>query len=205
MAQRSDRPDNETTAPEPGAASVATDATDAADIAAAGGDARSGRGPVTRDDLPLAFQIGDRIFNAVLILLVFLLVVTVGYNVFGRYVLGRSLAWADEGARYLFIWTIFLGAGLAHWRDEHIAVEFFTVKLPTAGRVITSVIKELIILFVLGIMLLGSMNVLRTSPGASPLLGVPYNVINAAVPTAALLMVPMSLYRIVRTLVVRDV
>lgn len=171
----------------------------------ASGDARSGRGPVTRRDLPLPFRVGDQVFNAVLVVLVVLLLATVGYNVFGRYVLSSSLAWADEGARYLFIWVIFIGAALAHWRDEHIAVEFFTVKLPLAARLGVNLLKELIILFVLGVMLWGSVRVLRTTIGASPLLGVPYNVINASVPAAAVLMVPMSLYRIARMLVVRDV
>lgn len=177
-----------------------------ADIeATSAGDVRTGRGPTTREELPLPFRIGDRIFNAGLVVLMVLLLVTVGYNVFGRYVLGSSLAWADEGSRYLFIWIIFIGAALAHWRDEHIAVEFLVVKLPLAGRLALGVLKELIVLFVLGIMLWGSVRVVQTTLGASPLLGVPYNVINVSVPTAALLMVPMSLYRLGRTLVVHDV
>lgn len=169
------------------------------------GDARTGREPISRDDLPLPFRIGDQVFNVLLVVLLMFLVATVGYNVYGRYVLGRSLAWADEGARFLFIWLIFIGAALAYWRDEHIAVEFFVVKLPHAGRVAVAALKELVTLVVLGVMLWGSVRVVQTTLGASPLLRLPYNVVNVSVPLAAALMVPMSLYRLVWALVVRDV
>ena len=168
-------------------------------------DARTGRGPTTRDQLPAVFRVGDAVFSGVLVVMVVLLLGVVGYNVFGRYVLGRSLAWADEAARYLFIWVIFLGGALAHFRREHIAVEFFAQKLPRVGQVGLAIVRELVILFVLGIMLWGSVRVIGTTFGTSALLGVPNNIVNWPVPISASLMAVMSIYRLARVVTVQEV
>jgi TRAP-type transport system small permease protein len=163
-------------------------------------DARTGRGPVARVELPAFFRYADLVFSGLLAVLVAVMLVVVGWNVIGRFALGQSLTWSDEAARYLFIWMIFLGAALAHFRAEHISVEFFRDKAPPVVRLAAKVVRELIILGVLGIMLWGSVQVMQTTFGASALLGVPFNVVNAAVPVSAALMVLMSGYRLVRLL-----
>lgn len=167
-------------------------------------DARTGRGPVRQRDLPLPFRVGDRVCSAVLAVLLAVMLAVVGWNVFGRFVLGQSLAWSDEAARYLFIWMIFLGAAVAHFRREHISVEFFVAKAPWAVRLAAAALRELTILFVLGVMLWGAVQVLSSTFGTSALLGIPFNVVNAAVPVGAVLMVSMSLYRLARLVALRD-
>ena len=177
---------------------VADDDVDAA-------DPRTGRGATERSDLPVFFRIGDAAVSAILVVLLVVLLGVVGYNVFGRQVLSRSPAWADEAARFLFIWIIFLGAAVAHFRREHIAVEFFVQKLPQAGQMALAVIREVIILAVLGIMLWGSVRVISTTFGSSALLGVPNNTINWPVPLSAGLMVLMSGYRLARVFAAKEV
>lgn len=44
---------------------------------------------------------------------------------FSRYVMGNSIAWTEEMARYLLIMTGFLGSTMAVRRGSHICVEFF--------------------------------------------------------------------------------
>lgn len=44
---------------------------------------------------------------------------------FSRYVMGNSIAWTEEMARYLLIMTGFLGSIMAVRRRSHICVEFF--------------------------------------------------------------------------------
>ena len=51
------------------------------------------------------------------------LVVVVAGEVFFRYVLQHSLFFANELARFLFVWASFLGASLAMRRGQHVALE----------------------------------------------------------------------------------
>lgn len=44
-------------------------------------------------------------------------------QVFFRYVLNNSLAWPEETARLAFVWVVFLGAGLAVYRDSHLRID----------------------------------------------------------------------------------
>ncbi|MFY0988844.1 TRAP transporter small permease [Halomonas sp. C05BenzN] len=52
---------------------------------------------------------------------------------FTRYVLGDSIAWTEEMARYFLIMVGFLGSAMAVRRNSHIAVEFFYRYMP--GRI----------------------------------------------------------------------
>lgn len=167
-------------------------------------DARAGHGPVHQRDLPLPFRVPDRVVNAVLVVLVAAMLVVVGWNVYGRFVLSQSPAWADEAARYLFIWMIFLGAAVAHLRREHISVEFFVAAAPRPVRLAAAVARELVILGVLGVMLWGAILVMTSTFGSSAMLGIPFNAVNVVVPIAAMLMGVVSLYRLVRLFVARD-
>ena len=57
------------------------------------------------------------------------LVVLISAAVFFRYALNNSLVWAEEIARYLFIWITFLGAGLGVGKNVHVGVDAVTIKL----------------------------------------------------------------------------
>lgn len=67
----------------------------------------------------------DRVDSAITALCSVLMAATftvVIWAVFCRYVLNSSLMWGEELARYLSIWMICLGLGLAHRRGAHVAV-----------------------------------------------------------------------------------
>ncbi len=150
--------------------------------------------------LPLFFRILDTTLKTVMVTLLVVLIISVGVNVFGRFVLDKSLAVSDELARLLFVWVIFLGAGLAHLHREHIVVDTLVERLPEAGRRVLVVVQELLVLVLMGALLLGARDVMSTSPGNSPLLNVPYNVYTAAVPVAAVVITLITLYRIAAAL-----
>ena len=44
-------------------------------------------------------------------------------QVVGRYVLKLATPWAEEGARYIFIWMVFVGSGYAMATKEHINID----------------------------------------------------------------------------------
>ncbi|HSK41645.1 MAG TPA: TRAP transporter small permease [Arenibaculum sp.] len=63
---------------------------------------------------------------------------------FTRYVLNDSLAWTEEGARYLLIAVTFLGGGMAVRRRAHIAVEFFHTMLPARASALLYSVCDLV-------------------------------------------------------------
>lgn len=52
---------------------------------------------------------------------VFFIIVLLG--VFFRYVLSAPLTWSEEAARYLNIWSVFLGAAVAVYYADHLRVD----------------------------------------------------------------------------------
>jgi TRAP-type transport system small permease protein len=146
--------------------------------------------------LPGYFRVLDTTLKSVMVAMLVVLIVSVGANVFGRFVLNQSLAISDELARFLFIWVIFLGAALAHLHREHIAVDLVVQRLPPSMHRAVTVVQELLILALMVALLISGREVMATDPGASPLLGVPYNWINVAVPVAAVVMALITVQRI---------
>ena len=55
-------------------------------------------------------------------------------NVVTRYVLGFSIAWAEEVSSFLMIWITYLGAGLALRQGRLVAIDLFQDMLPARGR-----------------------------------------------------------------------
>lgn len=147
--------------------------------------------------LPAVFRWIDTVFKTVMVAMLSVLVVIVAANVFGRFVLNRSLATADELSRFLFIWVIFLGAALAHLHREHIAIDFLAGLLPARMRRPLLVLQELLIGGVLVFLLISAWNVMGNGQGVSPLLRIPLNWVNVSVLVGAVIMLSVTLYRIV--------
>lgn len=146
--------------------------------------------------LPVFFRVLDTALKTVMVAMLAVLIVSVGANVFGRFVLDNSLALSDELARFLFIWVIFLGAALAHLHREHISVDLLVLRLPAPLQRVATVVQELLILGLMVALLLSARQVLGTAPGKFPLLGLPYNWMNVAVPVCAVVMATITVYRI---------
>jgi TRAP-type C4-dicarboxylate transport system permease small subunit len=46
-----------------------------------------------------------------------------GANIFGRYVLGSSIVWAEEIMIYIMVWLVFVGAPLVAWDNAHLRMD----------------------------------------------------------------------------------
>ena len=150
-----------------------------------------------RAALPRAFRLLDDVLKSVMVVMLVVLVVAVAANVFGRFVLNRSLATSDELSRFLFIWVIFLGAALAHLHREHIAVDLVVERLPSSLSKPVAVLQELLIGLVLVTLLVSAREVFAVDSGVSPLLHVPLWLVDASVPLCAGVMLLITAYRIV--------
>ncbi|WP_339883095.1 TRAP transporter small permease [Vreelandella maris] len=77
-----------------------------------------------------------------------LLALDVFMQFFSRYVLGNSIAWTEEMARYLLVMVGFMGSTMAVRKGAHIAVEFFYRYMPGwLGRAMSTLVDLINIAF----------------------------------------------------------
>ena len=101
----------------------------------------TGRGPVRYGVLEAALGVLLALLSTVVIAQVAL-----------RYLLEQPLAWTEEAARFLFIWSCMLGAAAACKRASQFGVDYFTRTMKGgAGRLFRLALKliELVYYFVL--------------------------------------------------------
>lgn len=72
----------------------------------------------------------------------------VSANVFGRFVINSSYAWAEGMARFFFIWTVLVGGGLGCLANENIAVTFIKDSVPGAVARIFEILKIAVVYIV---------------------------------------------------------
>jgi TRAP-type C4-dicarboxylate transport system permease small subunit len=77
-------------------------------------------------------------------------------NVVLRYGFGTSLSWVEEVARFLMIWGVFLGAGLALREGRHVSIDVLQDRLPEATRRLLRIaIAVVVLIFLVGLGYLG--------------------------------------------------
>jgi TRAP-type C4-dicarboxylate transport system permease small subunit len=105
----------------------------------------------------LVFRL-EQIVEWLMALALFVMVVLVFGNVVLRYAFDSGIAWAEEVARLMFVWLIFLGAILALRHHAHIGVEMLQARLPRKARLACAVLSHLLMLYALWLFLYGSWN-----------------------------------------------
>jgi TRAP-type C4-dicarboxylate transport system permease small subunit len=124
----------------------------------------------------------------------FLLVVA---QVFCRYVLNAALVWAEEGARYLLIFTTFVGAPVAMRRGAHIAVTLGVELLPVGLRRPVEAGAQLLSCLVYGVMIEQGVALARQNfDQVSPALGLPLGAVYLVIPLGGLLLGLQALRRL---------
>lgn len=76
----------------------------------------------------------ERLVGGTVIAAMAVMVVVVSLQVLLRYVFNTSLDWAEDVARLLFVWSIFLAIPLGIRQGSHIAIELVTLHLAPAAR-----------------------------------------------------------------------
>lgn len=100
----------------------------------------------------------ERLVEWLMALALAIMVVLVFGNVVLRYAFDSGLAWAEEVARLMFVWLIFLGAILALRHHAHIGVEMLQQRLSPKVRRACAVVSHLFMLYALWLFLYGSWN-----------------------------------------------
>ncbi len=90
--------------------------------------------PALRRPVDLVLGALDRLARGACVLTIGGMVVIVAAQVFARYVLNNSIGWADEVARLLFVWSIFLAIPVGIPAASHIGITLLTDRLPEGAR-----------------------------------------------------------------------
>lgn len=68
-------------------------------------------------------------------------------QIFMRFVVGSSITWSEELARYLFIWMTWIGASYGIKKQAHIRVSTFSNKIPLKAQHHFNIFLHLVFLF----------------------------------------------------------
>ena len=88
----------------------------------------------------------ERTIEVLLIAMLVVMVAAMCYQVFGRYVLGHSPAWAEEVARYMMVWLTFLGAAAVLRSGGHLTVTALVDHLGPGGVKLVLALRDLVML-----------------------------------------------------------
>ena len=79
-----------------------------------------------------------------LVLFLAAMAVLMGIQVLARYVLGMSLSWSEEVARYLFVWSGFLSVSYCTKKCVSIKIEQFVASFPKRWKAALKVLNHTI-------------------------------------------------------------
>jgi C4-dicarboxylate transporter DctQ subunit len=119
-----------------------------------------------------------------------------------RYLPGLpALYWAEEAARYLNIWVVFLASGIAIERSSHLGVDLFVRALPGRGeRLVAAAALLLVMGFELLLIVYGAKMVEANMAQLSSALEIPMGWPFLAIPVGGLLMLVATLRRLLAVL-----
>ncbi|MDK2800347.1 MAG: TRAP-type transport system small permease protein [Clostridiales bacterium] len=104
-----------------------------------------------------------------------------------RYVLHNSLTWSEELARYLFVWSAFLGAAIAYDAARHVEMDLVTSMLKPGMKKIFRIISYIVIaIFLYYVIQYGFQIVVKTMTQPSPALRIPMGYVYLAIPIGAI-------------------
>lgn len=129
--------------------------------------------------------------EALIAILLPLMVVTIFVGTFGRYTGLFLLPWAEELARYLMIWVVFLGIGAGAKKNTHFVVEVLQLLLPKKFHKFLRIFTTVFVVFFMCVLIYCSyqlINRVMAMGQISPSLGIPIWSVYIAIPIGCALM-----------------
>lgn len=135
-----------------------------------------------------------------------LMTLIIAWQVFARYVLNASTAWAEQAALLLMIWYVMLAAAAGVREGFHIRITVFAGLLPARGqRWLTLLAQSLVALFGLAMAVWGTELMLATWAHTIPTLGLPRGLAYLPLVLAGLLIAGFGAEQVVAALRNREV
>jgi len=123
-------------------------------------------------------------------ILVMLMIVSTGLQVFTRYILNNPLSGTEELSRICLIWLVFWGSAIGLKRKKHLSVSVIFDRLPKKIRQYINIFINIAILIFLGILVVFSYQLLtKTYKITTPALGISSLFIYIIIPISCILMI----------------
>lgn len=127
----------------------------------------------------------------ILSLLLLAMLVVSSMQIIWRYVFQISLAWSEEVARYLFVWSVWIGAAYASKMSRHIRITFLKEAFPEHWGRFFDTISALVTILFCGLLCWLSLKItyiIAVNEQQSPALQLPMWIPYMAVPAGTALM-----------------
>ncbi len=129
--------------------------------------------------------------------ILFVMLLSVSWQVFTRYVLNDPSSITDELSRYLLIWLGMLGGAYVAGKHEHLAIDILPERLnPENRQRLQVLINWLVVLFVAGAMVIGGgrlVYVTHTLGQTSAAMQIPLSWVYSIIPISGALIVLFKL------------
>lgn len=117
---------------------------------------------------------------AIAVLLAVMVILVFG-NVVARYGFNSGITISEELSRWMFIWLTFLGAVVALKERGHLGIEMVVTKLPVWGKKLCLIIGQVLMLYIVGLLLIGSWEqAVINAEVSAPVSGAPVAIVYAA-------------------------
>jgi TRAP-type transport system small permease protein len=131
----------------------------------------------------------SRILEVIMVTILTIMVGLVFGNVVARYVFNSAITWAEEVARFLFVWLTFVGASFGLMRGLHLGMDMVVARLSPRTRSLIEVVNGFIILAFLGVWVVGGVHLIQANLDyMSPATGFSMGLVYMIGPLAAVLM-----------------
>ena len=122
-------------------------------------------------------------------------------NVVARYGANAPIPWAEELARYTFIWLVFVGAAVCtkHWR--HIGVDAAVNLLPRLGKALCRIIADVGTAVLMAILIWYGTILALAATHPTSTLGIPTYLVYSVIPLSALSILIRTLIDVARGII----
>lgn len=134
-------------------------------------------------------------------LFLFLILSTMGAQVFARYFFDTPFSWSEEVARLALIWMTFLAASFVMAEGRHIAVDVISSRLSVRGQLWMECLSHCVVAGSCLLLLIGGLRfVWYVGKVGSPSLGIPMSCWYGAVGVGLLLMAVHSIVNLLQVM-----
>lgn len=149
----------------------------------------------------LVLNVLRRTIQLVIILMFAVLIVTVFYQVLGRYLFNAPPSWSEELARFLQVWIALLASALCIQQGMHLGVDYLLHAVPPRGRALLEILVHVLVSGFLLLLLVQGIKILDVAAvQSSPAMGINMWYAYLAVPVGAALMLLESVLKLGETL-----
>lgn len=106
-------------------------------------------------------------------------------NVIARYFFNAPLPWAEELARYSFLWLVFTGAAVCTKHRRHIAIDVVIKLLPRRMQICCEMLANVCIILLMAVLVYYGIVLTASANQPTSTLGIPTYFIYVAVPISA--------------------